>query len=364
MRIPAGIRRVGRLWSDSPLRFFISVIACLVAMNIQLRYRVAGGFALILLPWVGLALGAFSFTYLVANLVGRGPAHAVVSRTFGRIRWWAGILVRVFVYYSVFLYANGKLDRSIPVDRPAQILEVMGEEIDLGRLVPYTWAELRLRDDPGRPIRLFLVGMEERSLWGGDVVILQERRGFFGLPWVSRIERDEEHYAREALRLMPTAASAWKRLVGLHFEHQRWPEANAAAWEYLKVYPNDYEFALYSGQELLASRHYAEGIPFLEHAIERKPTYEALQLLGWALSYSRNNPRAAQVLESSIALDPNDFEAYYHLGYVYGGLGRYADAIAMFEKVLERRPGMPEAEAEIARLRRGLAAQPPAGQPK
>jgi len=362
MRIPAGIRRVGRLWSDSPLRFFISIIACLLAMTIQLTYRVAGGFALILLPWVGLALGALSFTFLVSHLLGRGSAHAVVSRTFGRIQWWAGILVRVFVYYSVFLYANGKLDRSIPVDRPAQILEVMGEEIDLGWVVPYTWAELRLRDEPGRPIRVFLVGREERSLWGGDAVILQERRGYFGLPWVLRIERDEEHYAREALRLMPTAASAWKRVVGFHFKHQRWPEANAAAREYLKVYPNDYDFALNAGGELLASKRYAEGIPFLEHAIERRPTYEAFQLLGWALSYSGNNPRAAQVLEASIALDPNDFEAYYHLGYVYHGLGRYADAIAMFEKVLERRSSMPEAETEIAKLRQALAAQQRAGQ--
>ena len=132
--------------------------------------------------------------------------------------------------------------------------------------------------------------------------------------------------------------------MDFYLEHQRWREASTAAQAYLEVYPHDYDFALYAGAELTTNRRYAEGIPLLDLVFERKPSYEAYQALGWALSYSRNNVRAAQVLEASLALDPDDFQAYYHLGYVYRGLGRYADAIAMFEKVLERQPNNPRSQ--------------------
>jgi tetratricopeptide (TPR) repeat protein len=365
MKIPPRVRGwLARLWSANTLKFGVSAIACLLAMSIQVQYRVPGRFVFLLLPWVGLAVGALSFIVLFHHLLARLREGATVSKALGRMQWWAGILVRVFVYYSLFLYANGKLDRSMPVDRPAEVREVSGGEMDLGWLIPYAWAELRLRDDPAQPIRILLEGREMRGLWGGDAVVVQERAGYFGLPWVSRIERDREHYAREALKLMPTAAAAWKDLVTFYFERQRWPEAHTAAREYLKRYPRDYDFVFYTGGELAANGRYAEGIPLLELVVERKPTYEAHQTLGWALSYAGNNPRAAQVLEASIPMNPDDFEAYYHLGYVYSGLGRYADAIAMFEKVLERRPSMPEAEAEIAKLRKLLANQGQTGQRK
>ena len=366
MRIPTGIRSgLTRLCSASTIGFFISANACGLAMYIQTEYRVPGSFVFLLLPWVGLALGALSFIFLVTSLAGhRITTETAVLRALGRIQWWAGLLILVFVCYSVFLYANGKLDSSLPVDRRAEVLEIVGEEIDLGSLVPYTWAELRLRDDPGRPIRLFLESREERNLWGGEAVIVQEREGYFGLPWIAKIDRDKEYYARETLRLMPTAAAAWREIVDFYLEHQRWREASTAALAYLEVYPHDYDFALYAGAELTTNRRYAEGIPLLELVVERKPSYEAYQALGWALSYSRNNVRAAQVLEASLALDPDDFQAYYHLGYVYTGLNRYADAIAMFEKVLERQPNMPEANAEITKLRRLLATQQQTGERK
>ena len=156
MKIPTGIRNgLARLYSASTIGFFISANACGLAMYIQTEYRVPGRFVFLLLPWVGLALGALSFIFLATSLAGhRITTETAVLRALGQIQWWAGLLILVFVCYSVFLYANGKLDSSLPVDRRAEVLEIVGEEIDLGSLVPYTWAELRLRDDPGRPIRL------------------------------------------------------------------------------------------------------------------------------------------------------------------------------------------------------------------
>jgi hypothetical protein len=38
--------------------------------------------------------------------------------------------------------------------------------------------------------------------WDGDAVIVRERAGYFGLPGVAKIERDDERHAREGLKLM------------------------------------------------------------------------------------------------------------------------------------------------------------------
>jgi len=356
MRIPPWIRcNAARFWSLANFKYTIVVGASLWAMFIQMEYRVPSGFIFILLPWIGLALSALSILFLVKHLLTRLPAKDPLQTTLARMEWWFSLLIRGFIYYSLFLYANGKLDHSMPLDRPAELLEITGGEIGLGKLIPYSWAELRFRDDPERPIRLFLQSREERLLWGGDALVVQVRQGYFGLSWVTKIERDEEYYSKNILKLMPTAALAWRNLVTFYIQHQRWKEASIAARDYLKVYPNDYEFTLYAGGELTGNRYYDEGIPLLEHVVERKPTYEAYQALGWALSYAGNKPRAAEVLEASIPLNPDDYEAYYHLGYVYSEMGKYSDAIAMFEKTLERQPIFPEVEREIAKLRKALA---------
>jgi tetratricopeptide (TPR) repeat protein len=100
---------------------------------------------------------------------------------------------------------------------------------------------------------------------------------------------------------------------------------------------------------------YGPGIDFLDYSIAQRPSYDAFQQLGWALSYQGNKRRAAEVLEHSIHLKPAYWEAYYHLGYVYSDMGRSVEALAMFEKTLQRRPNFPEVETEVKRLRQRLA---------
>ncbi|HXC61413.1 MAG TPA: tetratricopeptide repeat protein, partial [Nitrospiria bacterium] len=61
----------------------------------------------------------------------------------------------------------------------------------------------------------------------------------------------------------------------------------------------------------------------------------------------------------SIRINPDPWEAYYRLGYIYNEMGRYKEAVAMFEKVLERQPHFPEIEKQFADLRKKLPAQSP-----
>jgi tetratricopeptide (TPR) repeat protein len=101
----------------------------------------------------------------------------------------------------------------------------------------------------------------------------------------------------------------------------------------------------------------ARVVAFLEYAVGRQPTYEGCQLLAAALSHLGRKTRAAKLLEKSIRINPDSWEAYYRLGYIYTEIERYEEAAAMFEKVLERQPRFPEVEKQFAGLRQKLPAQ-------
>lgn len=355
MIIPIWLRFLfRRFWMLATLKYCAITTLCLWAMFVQMTYRVPSQFVFLLVPWVGVALSAVSFVMLINHFLVRVPEDNSFRLAFRRIEWWAGMTIRVFVYYSLILYANGKLDSSEPVRQNSKILSISAGEVRLGLPIPYSWATLRSWDDPNQAKRFFLWAREEDALWGGEMVVVQIRPGLFGIPWVSEIARDEEYYAKEILKLTPTASDARQSLIHLYLKQKRWAEAISATGELLKIYPKAFDFARFVGSELAANGSYQAGIQFLDYSIAHRPSYDAYQALGWALSYQGNKKRAAEVLERSIGLKPYHWEAYYHLGYVYSDMGRSTDALAMFQKTLERQPNFPEVEEEIARLQKRL----------
>jgi tetratricopeptide (TPR) repeat protein len=324
-------------------------------MTIQMNFRVPGSFFFALLPLIGMTLSALSFILLANHLLTTASPEGPFRSTLRQIEWWAGLTIRLFVYYSLLLYANAILDPSTPTDWASQVLSKSGGEVDLSFPVRYEWVNLRSWSNPAKSKRLFL--QREEHLWGGEEIIVQTRKGYFGISWVSKLERDEEKHNKKVLELTPTASVAWKRLTTFYLGHLHWKEANDAARKYFEIYPNDYDFALYVGGELSVAGRYDDGINFLQRALEIRPTYEAHQQLGWALSYRGKKERSAEVLETSIPLNPDDWEAYYHLGYVYADLGKYAESLANFKKVLERQPYFPEVKEQIERVQQSIVIQ-------
>jgi len=322
---------------------------CGWATYVQMVYRVPGSFVFVLLPWIGLALSCLSFVFLANHFLARLPRDHPFLETLRRFEWWAIILMRVYVYFSLFIYANAKLDRSFPVAHHSMALSITKSHISLGSQ-PLSWVTLRSWNNPKKAERLLLTDSEEPEIWGGEALIVKLRSGYFGIPWVATIARDAEQYAREILKLAPTASTAWKQLVNFYLDQEKWHEALEATESYLKEYPRDHNFAASVGGIIAVAGHYGEATPLLERAVEIHPTYEGYQLLGWALSWAGNRKRAAEVLETSIALAPDDWEAYYHLGYVYDELGRQTEALKMFGEVLKRQPHFPEVAAQIANL--------------
>lgn len=347
-----------RFWTLATLKYSVIATLCLWALFVQMTYRVPSQFLFLFLPWIGLALSVLSLVLFINHFVARVPPDNSFRATFRRIEWWANLMIRLFVYYSVVLYANGRLDSSEPVRQPSEIVSIAAGETNIRFPIPYKWAVLRSREGPSRTQRIFLQWTEADNLWGGEMVLVETREGRFGIPWVAKITRDDEHYAKEILRLAPTASDPRKSLIYQYLNEKRWNEAIAATRELLKVYPKAYDYAFYVGSQLAHNRIYDAGIQFLDYTISHQPTYDAYQQLGWALSYQGNKARAAEVLERSIRLKPYHWEAYYHLGYVYSDMGRYKEALAMFEKTLEIRPDFPEVEEEIRFVRSRVARQP------
>lgn len=352
--IPLGLRLFFRgFWNLIQFRKIVIVAACGLAMWIQLQYRTPSPFLFLLIPSIGAVITLLSVILLIKPLFAKASKEEP-GQILNRLEWWGGLLVRIFVYYSLFIYINAKLDRSDPIDHRSEILEISGGTIKLGIPLSYSWASLHSWENSGRVERLLLQDSEEKHLWGGESVIVQVRRGYFKLPWVSKLERDEEKYSREILKLMPTASKAWVDLANFYLDYERWKEASDATHEYLKIYPKAYDFAVDVGGALNVAGYYTEAISLFDYVIANKPTYEVYQLLGWSLSYQGNKKRAAEVLEASIPLNPEDWEAYYHLGYVYTDLARPQEAIAMFEKVLQLQPNFPEVEEQISLNRTAL----------
>lgn len=338
-------------------KYILASGICWWALSVQTQYRVPSRFVFLILPWVGGALTVLSVLYLLNHLRFWVSIDDPLKVFLRRIEWWANMLIRVFVYYSLLLLVNAKLDLSTPVNKNTEITSMSGVDTVVLSGLGYSWADLRSSERSEKVQRIILQPGEKRILWGGEAVVLQIKKGYFKIPWVSRIDPDEEKYSRDILKLSPTASLAWRRLINFYLEHQRWEEASSAAHEYLRLCPNDYLFAMETGGYLDVSKQYDKGIPLLEYVIAHKPTYEAYQLLGWALSFQGNKKRAAEVLEASIPLRPDDWEAYYHLGYVYSDMAKFVEAEAAFMKALERHPDFPEVETQLDNLRRWIAGE-------
>jgi len=345
-----GKKRFFRIFASVYFEKIVFTSLCLWALGIQMKYRVSASFLFLLLPWVGIALAAISLFILIDAYIPSLFANTPFKKTLNKIEWGTKLIIRIFVYYSLFLLGNGLLDVAPPHDRPAKIESISSGEWNLDLPIPYQLATLSFSDSEDTT-HFLLNARERRRLWGGESVIIVSHAGYFGLPWISRIEQDIEVYSKKTLALTPTASEAWRNLIRFYMDHERWPEAGDTAQNYLKIYPNDDAFALNVAGTLNVAGRYTDGIPILERIVEQRPTYEAYQLLGYALSWSGKRARAAMFLEKSIPLNPAHWEAYYHLGYVYYDSGKLKKAEVNFIKLLERRPHFPEIEKMLADVR-------------
>jgi tetratricopeptide (TPR) repeat protein len=277
-----------------------------------------------------------------------------VRHMLTRLEWSAGLLVRAFVYSSLLIYANGILDSTAPIYRSAEIDSEAWRK-PLGLPNAYSWVTLHYRDDPNHPVRVLITGRENAQLWGAQPVSITLKNGMLGISTVTAIEQDWGWYGNEILKLSPTASLIWDRKIHFDLTHDRWSEGIESGRKSMELNPQNWETAIMTGSLLFLASRYNDSLPFYEHGLKQHPSYINMQQYGTALNWAGQSPKAAEILKASIPLDPDNWEAYYHLGYVYGDMAHYEEAIEYFEEALKRRPHSFEVRMMIAKHRQDIA---------
>lgn len=345
--------KLNRFWGQLTFQYGIAAAACGLAIWMQYQYRLQGSWIFLALPVIGIVLLVLNVLMIVNQFASSLPQWDPVRCLLKRMEVSAGLLVRLFVYSSLLWYANGMLDNKPPVYRSAEI-DSEGWK-NTASLAPYSWVALRYRDNPEATTMVLITWEERRTLWGAQPVSVTLKNGLLGIPAITAIEQDWGWFGNEILKLAPTATMIAQRKIDFDLTHDRWSEGIDAARRYLELNPKDWDTAILAGDLLFQASRYHDSLPFLEHAMTQRPTYENMQRYGASLNWAGQSPRAAEVFKSSIPLDPNNWEAYYHLGYVYGDMGQYEEAIGYFEETLKRQPSSLEAKAMIAKHRQDIA---------
>jgi tetratricopeptide (TPR) repeat protein len=265
------------------------------------------------------------------------------------------IIVAMFAFYGFLILLNGLLDDTPGNKYPSQIVSLSETNANVAGRFTLPWAIVRW-DGAEEGQRVSVTWNERYRLWGGERVRMQVRPGFLAIPWVVMLERDEEHYLKQVLRTIPTATAAWKELLYLYLSQNRLDEGVEVTRQYLRLYPQGYERALHMGMALKQMSRFKDAIPFFEYVVDHHPTYEAYQQLGWTLQQTGEIERATASFKASIPMNPDFWEAYFHLGEVYAGQAKYDEALVMYKKVLEFQPHYPEVESAVMELHKRITA--------
>jgi tetratricopeptide (TPR) repeat protein len=424
-----------RAWASIVLPHALLGVLTLVAFHAQTTYRVPSLLGVLALPVIGIALGVLSVVILVTRLADRaagesGRGHRVLMRLIvlvalplaagsllvpvgmadrgvrtllvsgslalvyltvvggiarlaapalagaaGRalrgVEYALALVVAAFALYGLVCYVNGALDRSAPVEVRSQVLQIGRAEAEFYEVLPYAWTDFWSWRADGGVERILLSAAERAALWPGQGVIMEVRSGALGIPWVARVKRDEEWQYRRVLEIAPTAAGPRKALVNLYIGQRRWPEAAAAALDYRRHYPKDFEYLRGVASTLMFMGHDAAAVTLIEPFATSSSNPEVLTMAGWALHRAARRARSPAstgeahgepeqgtrgiaMLEQARQIDPGNPWTHYYLGYAYRDVGRLEEALAAFQKVLDRVPAHADAKRQATALRERL----------
>lgn len=346
---------VGSVWNVQSTHYATMAVLCALSLGAQTTWRIPSAPLLVRwLPWLGTLLLVASLLVLATHVASRirgAQAHAPV-RWLQFAELAASGLVWLYIAYGGFVFLNGALDGGSEGDRSARVERLSEREIYLGNFISYAWARLGATDGSRSSMTVLLTARERRERWGGEPVRVDLHAGFLRVPWVHRIVRDEEALNRAILARLPDASQPWHQLMRYYVGRRDWEQAQAAAVSYLARYPAGHEDVMQVGRRLYVAHDYRRALMFIEPAFKVNPDYDTTNSYGFLLHKLGRNAEAVELLLASIPLDEKQFWAFYHLGYVYGAMGKRTEAAQAFHEVLARRPDFPEIQAQLQLLER------------
>jgi hypothetical protein len=322
-------------------------VFALLAIGAEWAFRVPGPAAFVFLPWIGIGLMTTSILAVLVRIGRPAPSDDPLRRVLVLLERVDRMLIVAFVGHGLFLFVNATQSSPLVEVARSEVLARGGGGTD-SRLD--AWVELRPWQNGRTPQRLLLYPTERR-LWGGQAVVVSFRQGLFNQPWIQRIEPDDERRLRAVLGVMPSAAEVWKNLVDYYVRQNRYDEAVTAGTEYLKIYPDDYDFAMRLAGALFNANHHPRAVPLLEPFLPKRPTLEIHQMLGFALFMAGRKADGDGLMRKAIEMQPDEPYSYYMLGYAYFYTGNRTVALQWFERLLQLEPNFPEIQARVREIR-------------
>jgi eukaryotic-like serine/threonine-protein kinase len=171
------------------------------------------------------------------------------------------------------------------------------------------------------------------AAWAG-LSIAWLQRGFFGTTTFWEVEQPAREAALKAIAADANSAEGYTALAMLKHRYQwDWAGAEHDFRRAIELNPGSVEAHRFFAFLLSALGRHAEAISEIQTAEQLDPLSSLVQSdFGVGLYRARNYEQAERYMKRAIELDPLNDVAYYRLGYVYGEMGRYADAIANLVK--------------------------------
>lgn len=308
-----------------------------------------------------LAFILHSIFYLDRNFFRIEKTGVVLEKEPGRAVFYLERILSVtgwiLVAFPLFIYFNGKFSRDSIVWSPARIEEMGYTEFDFGVRFKNHWAVLNMKGKESGPFPVLMVGNDEGSFWKGEKVRIGLQKGYFGIDWIARINRDDESFSKETLEKYPTALTPMETLIDVYIREKRWEEAIAVAQEYMKLDPRETNLIIRLADYLMENFKDALAVPLLESLLKNNPNFDVYQTLGIAYHNTGDNKRSAEILEIASALNSRDWKTYQVLGMAYYDMGDYSQSLKNFTRVLKIRPRYPMAVQTVADLNKKLGAK-------
>jgi hypothetical protein len=317
----------------------------------QLVYRTPSRYVTVIVVTIAAASTGLTVAFWLRTMFrGVGASDRQLSRVAVGKKACA-LTVLGFSFYGLFLFTNGKFDIADPVHHPTNIVRIGMDETELGMRVPFVWADVSSWRRPGEIERLLLRASEREQLWAGQAVMVSVRPGFYGVPWVSRIEADVERRSQVVLGMFPGAGQVRKDLAEFYVRLGRFSDAATITRDYAQRFSSDQNFPVYVAKLLTARERFADVVTVLADVAPRREDANVYMLLGYALGMQGRRTEGIALLERARAMQPADWWPHYALGWVYAGDAQYAAAVLSFEKAVVLRPGLYDAHRELQRLR-------------
>jgi hypothetical protein len=339
-------------WARALVRDLLAGLACSIVLLTQVFFRVPSRSLFLVVAFVSVVLSGLCAVVFLNHLVRGGGEDDPLRRVLRFAEVVSTISVRVFVVFSLVLFANAALDRTETKAREADVVEIVGADLNFG-LVPHAWVSLRRLDNPNQVERI-LLSPADPHLWPGQPVLLHMRTGFLRMPWVAQITVDDVRQSLATLKHSPGAAEPMKMLIRGYGMRDDMANGAAATLEYGRLHPADHEYPERIALGLGMAGDCKHMYQILEPFIGRRTDYEFYTHIGYALGCLKRRDEAMTYFDTAIALEPENWWAYYYIGYMHFDVQQFEQAEPFLQKVLARRR-IPDVARDVGTIQKIVA---------